>query len=90
MKTSLSKDEFLDVCYEIHELYYNVITDYTTTKERYSQETYDNFLMNDYLYVGLAMCIYLDTVPYETLTDKAITAIMEMYQDLVAEGHIDE
>ena len=80
----ITKDQFLDICFAINETYTDVRMDYIGDKAIYSQEVFDQVLVEDYLYCGLAQCIYLDIVPYDTLTDEAINAIMELYQDYLA------
>jgi hypothetical protein len=85
---SLTQEQFLDICHSIDELYNNVRVDFIGDKEIYSQAVYDQVLVEDYIYAGLAQCIYLNIVPYDTLTDEAITAVMELYSDYVALGYI--
>ena len=80
----ITKNQSLDICFAINELYTDVRMDYIGDKTIYNQETFDQVLVEDYLYCGLAQCIYLDIVPYDTLTDEAVNAVMELYQDYLA------
>lgn len=87
---TINKEAFLDICFALDEFYNKVRVDFIGEKKLYNQATYDQVLVEDYLYVGLAMCIYLNIVPYETLTDEAVNGVMEMFTDYVEAGYIQE
>lgn len=90
IKDSLSKDEILAIAKALSDFSVAVIEDYFDDESYLYEEQYSYVLEEDDIIFSLAQVIHFGYTTYEGLTDKAFTALINVYDNVVAFGWIDD
>lgn len=90
IKDSLDKAEILAVAKALSDFSVAVIEDFFDNDSIVYEEQYSYVLEEDDIVFSLAQVLHFGYTTYEGLTDKAFTALLNVYDNLVAFGWIDD
>lgn len=90
IKDTIDKEDILAVAKALSDFSVAVIEDFFDEDSNLYEEQYSYVLEEDDIIFSLAQVIHFGYTTYEGLTDKAFTALLNVYDNVVAFGWIDD
>lgn len=91
IKDSLSKGDVFGIAKALYEFQYAVEVDFWVDKtDKYAYEVYEEVLFESNTNFQIANLLRFDLISYESLSSKALTNLINLYDDMVSLEYIED